>query len=62
MLTVVITSMPASSSSSMSSPALGVARPGHVGVGQLVDERHLGPAGQHGVDVDLLEGRRRGGS
>ena len=38
-------------------PALGVARARDIGVGELVDERHLGPAGQHGVDVHLLERR-----
>jgi hypothetical protein len=38
-------------------PALGVPAAGDVGVGQLVDERHLGPPGQHGVDVHLLEHR-----
>ncbi len=31
--------------------------PGHVGVGELVDQRHLWVPGQHGVDVHLLEGR-----
>ena len=36
--------------------ALGVAAAGHVGVGQLVDEGHLRLAGQHGVDVHLLDG------
>ncbi len=37
-------------------PALGVARSWHVGVGELVDQRDLGLAGQHGVEVHLLEG------
>src|SRR5437763_44336 len=36
-------------------PALLVAGTGHIGVGQLVDQRDLGGAGQHGVDVHLLE-------
>ncbi len=36
-------------------PALGVARSGDVGVGQLVDERHFRMAGEHGVEVHLLE-------
>ena len=43
-------------------PALRVARAGHVGVGELVDQRDLGPAGEHGVDVHLGERRRRGRS
>ena len=41
-------------------PALGVAGPGDVGVGELVDQRHLRPAGQHRVDVHLGERRFRG--
>ena len=36
-------------------PALGVAGAGHVGVGQLVDQGDLGAAGQHRVEVHLLE-------
>ena len=32
-------------------PALDVAPAGHIGVGQLVDKRHLGSAGDHGVGV-----------
>ena len=43
-------------------PALLVAAAGHVGVRQLVDERDLGPAGEHGVDVHLLERRCPGSS
>ena len=38
-------------------PALLVTRPGHVGVRELVDQRDLRVAGQHGVEVHLLEGR-----
>ena len=38
-------------------PPLVVAQAGHVGVGELVDERHLGSAGHHGVDVHLLDRR-----
>ena len=37
--------------------AFGVARPGRVGVGELVDEHQLGAAGEDGVDVHLLEHR-----
>ncbi len=36
-------------------PALGVPRSRHVGMRELVDQRDLGPAGQHGVEVHLLE-------
>ena len=36
-------------------PALLVARPGQVGVGELVDEDDFGPARQDRVDVHLLE-------
>ena len=36
-------------------PALLVARAGHVGVRELVDERDLRPPGEHGIDVRLLE-------
>ena len=38
-------------------PALLVTRPGHVGVRELVDQRDLRVAGQHGVEVHLLERR-----
>ena len=38
-------------------PALLVPRPRHVGVGELVDERDLGPARDDRVDVHLLERR-----
>ena len=38
-------------------PALGVAGTWHVGVRELVHESDLGPAGQHGVEVHLLEER-----
>ena len=38
-------------------PALLVARSGDVRVRELVHERHLGPARQHGVDVHLVERR-----
>src|ERR1700745_4273336 len=37
-------------------PALAMPRARDVRVGQLVDDRHLGPARDHGVDVHLLEG------
>ena len=43
-------------------PALLVAAAGHVGVGELVDERDRRPAGEDGVDVHLLERRCRGTS
>ncbi len=36
-------------------PALRVGAAGDVGVGQLVDERDLGPAGEEGVEVHLLQ-------
>ena len=36
-------------------PPLGVAGAGHVGVGQLVDQGQVGPAGEDRVDVHLLE-------
>ena len=36
-------------------PPLGVPTPGHVGVGQLVDQGHIRATGQHGVEVHLLE-------
>ena len=55
-LTVLSTSMPASSSSLDVLPAL-LRRAGDVGVRQLVDQHDLGPAGEHGVDVELLERR-----
>ena len=38
-------------------PALGVPRARHVGVRELVDQRDLRLAGQHGVEVHLLEHR-----
>ena len=38
-------------------PPLLVARPGNVGVRELVDQRDLGPAGEDRVDVHLLECR-----
>ena len=57
MLTVVMTSIPASSSSSTSCQRLALRDARDVGVRQLVDEGDLGVAGQHGVDVHLLEGR-----
>ena len=57
MFTVVITSMPASSSSSTSCQRLALRRAGDVGVGQLVDQGHLGSAGQDGVQVHLGERR-----
>ncbi len=37
-------------------PALGVARARRVGVRQLVDECDLRSAGEHGVEIHLLEG------
>ena len=55
MLTVVMTAMPASRISRTSSQRFSWRpEPGHVGVGQLVDQDHLGLAGQDGVDVHLL--------
>ena len=60
MLTVEMTSMPAASSSSTSCHRLAWRDPGRVGVGELVDQDQLGPAGQDGVDVHLLERRCRG--
>ena len=54
--------MPAASSSSTSCQRFSLPRAGDVGVGELVDQRHLGAAGQHGVDVHLGERRRRGRS
>ena len=44
-MTVEITSMPASSSSSTSCHRFSLREPGHVGVGELVDQRDLGRAG-----------------
>ena len=41
-------------------PLLVAARARHVGVRQLVDEGDLGPAGEHGVEVHLLELAARG--
>ena len=38
-------------------PALLVAAAGHIGVGQLVHQRHLGAAGQDGVQIHLGEPR-----
>ena len=38
-------------------PPLGVTRTRDVGVGELVDQRDLRAAGQHGVDVQFLERR-----
>ena len=43
-------------------PPLGVPRSGDVRVGQLVDEGDLGAAGEHGVEVHLLDGGARGTS
>ena len=57
MLTVEMTSMPASSSSSTSCQRFSFREPGHVGVGELVDEHQLRSAPQDGVDVHLLERR-----
>ena len=59
MLTVEMTLMPASSSSFDVLPALGVARAGHVGVRELVDQRDRRLADEDGVEVHLLERRRR---
>ena len=55
-LTVVITAMPGVDELQDVLPAL-VVRPraGDVGMGELVDQRQLGPAGEHGVEVHLLE-------
>ena len=55
MLTVEMTSIPASSSASMSCQRFSWRDPGHVGVGQLVDERDVRAPGQQGVEVHLLE-------
>ena len=55
MLTVVMTSMPASSSSSMSCQRFSWRRAGHVGVRQLVDQRDLRAPGEHRVEVHLGE-------
>ena len=60
MLTVEMTSMPASSSVVDVLPALGVPRARDVGVRELVDEGDLGPAREDGVEVHLLEASRRG--
>ena len=57
MLTVEMTSMPASRSSSTSCQRFSLREPGHVGVRELVDERDLGLAGEDRVDVHLLERR-----
>lgn len=38
-------------------PPLGVAGPRNVGVGQFVDQRDLGTAGQHCVEIHLREER-----
>ena len=57
MFTVEMTSMPASSSSSMSCQRFAFRLPGRVGVRELVDERHLGMAGEHRVEIHLLERR-----
>ena len=35
--------------------ALGVAAPGRVGVGELIDEHELRPTRQHGIEIHLLE-------
>ena len=37
-------------------PALGMAAARRIGVGQLVDQRHLRAAGQHRVDIEFAEG------
>ena len=55
MLTVEITSMPASSSSSTSCQRFSLREPGHVRVRELVDEGDRRPAGEDRVDVHLLE-------
>ena len=57
MFTVVITSMPASSRRLTSCQRLAFAGARDVGVGQLVDQGHLGPAGQHRGQVHLGERR-----
>ena len=49
--------IPASSSASTSSQRFSWREPGHVRVGELVDESDLGPAGDDRVDVHLLERR-----
>ena len=57
MLSVEMTSMPASSSCSTSCQRFSFARARGVGVGVLVDEHDLGPAGEDGVDVHLVQHR-----
>ena len=57
MLSVEMTVMPASRSASTSSQRFSCREPGHVGVGELVDEGDRGPAREDRVDVHLLEGR-----
>ena len=56
MLTVEMTSMPASRMLLDVLPALRVRRAGCVGVGELVDERDVGMAGEDRVDVEFVEG------
>ena len=36
-------------------PALEMARARHIGVSQLIDQRQLRPAGEHGVEIELVE-------
>ena len=55
MLSVEITSMPASSSCSTSCQRFSCPAPGNVGVRELVDEHDVGAPGEHRVDVHLLE-------
>ena len=55
MLTVEMTVMPGAEELLDVLPALLVAAPGHVGVGELVDQRDLRPSGEHRVEVHLLE-------
>src|ERR1039458_2733198 len=57
-LRVVMTSIPASSSSSTSSQRFScLPDPRHVGMGELVDEHDLRMPTEHGVEVHLLEHR-----
>ena len=57
MLTVEMTSIPASRSSSTSCQRFSLPRARDVRVRELVDERDLGPAREDGVEVHLLERR-----
>ena len=60
MLTVVMTSMPASSSSSTSCQRFSWRLPGTLVWASSSTRATVGPPGEDGVEVHLLEGRRRG--